>query len=143
MKPLHILLFLACCTLWACNDYSQFREQGILVEGSVARKTVSGSRRSRSYHFTVYFFTDPNKENPKPKVPEPDTVKSVDQILDEMSQAIKDIKIGDFTSADIKVSGRVFDAYQEGDKIALYYIKGNPQQVQLQMVVDGKKDDGF
>ncbi|MDX2049715.1 MAG: hypothetical protein SFT93_00850 [Rickettsiaceae bacterium] len=120
----------------ACNEKKMFKEQGVLTEGSIVRKYKT-HHRFPNYYLTIYFFTQPRQEN----LPKKDTSiiqknKEVNEIIKDIGKNIQEIKIGKFISAEVQVTEERYNKYALQTQVKLYYLKNNPQKIELQEVID-------
>ena len=121
-----LILFISSCG-------PSLRETGIPTEGTVIGKRETGRGSKLKYYITVNFFTQPDKENPrpndssvgraKPEPPKDTTPKTVDEIIENLTI---DVHIGDYQTAEISVTGAEYDKYNDGDVVKIRYDKNDP-----------------
>lgn len=115
-----ILTAFVCIVLFSCGP--SLRETGIPTEGTVISKRETGLGSKLKYYITVNFFTQPDKENPKPAPPK-DTNRTVDEIINDLTI---DVNMGDYTTAEISVTSVEYDQLNEGDEVKIRYDKNEP-----------------
>lgn len=122
-----LVLILAAITIVAPGCGPSLRETGVPTDGTVISKRSTGMGTKKKYFITVNFFTQPDKENPKPEKPK-DTNRTVDEIINDLTI---DVNFGDYQTAEMQVTSGEFDKYNEGDEVKIRYEKGNPSNAVL------------
>lgn len=120
MKKFTFILIILVTSIASCGP--SLRETGIPTEGTVISKRETGRGSKLKYYITVNFFTQPDKENPKPEKPK-DTNRTVDEIINDLTI---DVNMGDYTTAEISVNSVEYDKYNEGDVVKIRYDKNEP-----------------
>jgi hypothetical protein len=120
MKTISVFFILAIAVI-SCGP--SLRETGIPTEGTVIgkRKTSTGSKLK--YYITVNFFTQPDKENPKPEPPKDTAPKTADEIIEGLTL---DFNMGEYQTAEITVTSVEYDKYMDGDVVKIKYDKNDP-----------------
>lgn len=113
-------IFLFALVLQSCGP--SLYETGIPTEGTIISKRDIGLGTSRRCYITVNFFTQPDKEDPKPEKKK-DTNPTIDEIIESLSI---DVRIGNYETAEIQVTNGAYDDYKEGQRLPIRYEKGNP-----------------
>lgn len=114
-----ILLYLF-LTLASCGP--SLLETGIPTEATVISMRDIGIGKSQKCYITVNFFTQPDKEDPKPEKPK-DTNRTIDEIINDLTI---DVRMGDYETAEIMIPKSSYSDYYEGQKVNIRYEKGNP-----------------
>ncbi len=122
-----IFLLLICTAVFSCGP--SLRETGIPTEGTVISKRETGRGSKLKYYITVNFFTQPDKENPKPEPPKDTTPKTADEIIESLTL---DMHMGDYQTAEISVTSAEYDKYSEGDEVKIRYDKEDPSTAVLE-----------
>jgi hypothetical protein len=124
MKNLLLVIF-SIILLTSCGP--SLRETGIPTEGTVISKRETGRGSKLKYYITVNFFTQPDKENPKPEKPK-DSNRTVDEMINDLTI---EVNMGDYTTSEISVNSAEYDKYNDGDEVKIRYDKNDPSTVIL------------
>jgi hypothetical protein len=131
------LAYLLCAVLLfsSCDNNEEFKKNGVLTQATILEKLEKRkSKHTKQTVFRVNFFTQPDKENPKP-APEKKEKKNVDDIINNLGNPDAG-KLGNYTSAELIVNNAEFEKYKVGDKVEIYYLKDTPSKARLKEYVD-------
>jgi hypothetical protein len=130
-----VLLFLALAVAgsayfgWRLNQ--RLQAEGIEVTGTVAFKLEKyvSSGRGGGYEpfFTIYYF-DRSGDGTRPPL-------TLDVLGEEITFGTGNA-VGEFHSADVRVTDDLYAATQEGDDVAVVYLPDDPEEIWLKQSVD-------
>lgn len=121
-----LLVAASAALLSSCGP--SLHDTGIPTEATVISMRDIGIGKNQKCYITVNFFTQPDKENPKPEKPK-DTNRTVDEIINDLTI---DVNMGDYETAEIAVPKSSYSDYYEGQVVKIKYEKGNPSNAVIE-----------